>query len=45
MKQAELQFLQAALRSNDWNVSATARVLDISRDTLHRKIKEYNLTN
>jgi DNA-binding NtrC family response regulator len=43
MEQAERQFLRAALQSNNWNVSATARVLDISRDTLHRKIKEHNL--
>jgi transcriptional regulator of acetoin/glycerol metabolism len=33
-----------ALESVDWNKKEAARVLDISRGTLYRKIEEYGLT-
>jgi DNA-binding NtrC family response regulator len=44
MEEAEQQYLQAALTAHDWNVQSTARDLGISRDTLYRKIKKYNLS-
>jgi transcriptional regulator with PAS, ATPase and Fis domain len=42
IEEAERQILRGALESNNWNVSATARTLGLSRDTLHRKIKKYH---
>lgn len=39
----ERQRLVAALEANRWVVSRTARMLGISRSTLHRKIKKYGL--
>lgn len=35
--------IKAALKSTDWNVSKTARRLGVSRRTLYRKIKYFNL--
>lgn len=35
--------LTAALEHNEWNVSATAKHLAISRATLHRRLKLFNL--
>lgn len=43
IEEAERHLLKLALDAHDWNVSATARELGISRDTLYRKIKKYNL--
>ncbi|MCS7158435.1 MAG: sigma-54 dependent transcriptional regulator [Blastocatellia bacterium] len=43
VEEAERHLLKLALQAHDWNVSATARELGISRDTLYRKIKKYNL--
>ncbi|MCU0647265.1 MAG: sigma-54 dependent transcriptional regulator [Gemmatimonadaceae bacterium] len=41
---AERAFLLAKLRANDWNVSETARVLDMPRSNLYKKIERYGLT-
>jgi len=41
---AERAFLLAKLRSNDWNVSETARALDMPRSNLYKKIERYALT-
>uniref|UniRef100_A0A7C1TAI5 Sigma-54-dependent Fis family transcriptional regulator n=1 Tax=Agrobacterium albertimagni TaxID=147266 RepID=A0A7C1TAI5_9HYPH len=43
VEEAERHLLKLALRAHNWNVSATARELGLSRDTLYRKIKKYNL--
>ncbi len=43
LKQVELSHLKAALESTGWNISQTARQLDIDRGTLARKIKRYQL--
>jgi len=41
---AERAFLLSKLRENDWNVSETARALDMPRSNLYKKIERYALT-
>jgi len=41
---AERAFLLAKLRRFDWNVSETARELDMPRSNLYKKIEKYGLT-
>jgi two-component system nitrogen regulation response regulator NtrX len=41
---AERAFLLAKLRVFDWNVSETARALDMPRSNLYKKIERYGLT-
>ncbi len=41
---AECAFLQAKLQENGWNVSETARKLDMPRSNLYKKIEKYGLT-
>ena len=41
---AERAFLLAKLREYDWNVSETARALDMPRSNLYKKIERYGLT-
>ncbi len=41
---AERAFLLAKLRELDWNVSETARALDMPRSNLYKKIERYGLT-
>jgi two-component system nitrogen regulation response regulator NtrX len=40
---AERAFLLAKLRAFDWNVSETARELDMPRSNLYKKIERYGL--
>jgi two-component system, NtrC family, nitrogen regulation response regulator NtrX len=40
---AERAFILAKLRENDWNVSETARILDMPRSNLYKKIEKYGL--
>jgi two-component system nitrogen regulation response regulator NtrX len=42
--QAERAFLLGKLRAFDWNVSETARALDMPRSNLYKKIERYGLT-
>jgi two-component system, NtrC family, nitrogen regulation response regulator NtrX len=42
-EQAEKAFIQAKLREFDWNVSETARALDMPRSNLYKKIERYGL--
>ncbi len=42
--QAERAYLLAKLRAFDWNVSETARALDMPRSNLYKKIERYGLT-
>jgi two-component system nitrogen regulation response regulator NtrX len=41
---AERAFLLAKLRQHDWNVSETARALDMPRSNLYKKIERYALS-
>ena len=41
--QAERGFLLQKLREHDWNVSETARVIDMPRSNLYKKIERYGL--
>jgi two-component system nitrogen regulation response regulator NtrX len=41
--EAEKAFLVAKLQENDWNVSETARKLDMPRSNLYKKIEKYGL--
>jgi len=43
MEDAEKQLLEMALKAQDFNLKATAAELGISRGTLYRKIKKYNI--
>jgi two-component system, NtrC family, nitrogen regulation response regulator NtrX len=43
-QEAERAFLLAKLRAFDWNVSETARALDMPRSNLYKKIERYALT-
>ena len=40
---AERAFLVAKLRQYDWNVSETARALDMPRSNVYKKIERYGL--
>ncbi len=40
---AERVFLETKLRENDWNVTETARLLDMPRSNLYRKIERHAL--
>jgi two-component system nitrogen regulation response regulator NtrX len=42
-QQAERAFLAAKLEENNWNVSETARKLDMPRSNLYKKIERYGL--
>lgn len=35
--------LHTTLAATDWNISLTARVLELGRSTVHRKLKIYSL--
>jgi two-component system nitrogen regulation response regulator NtrX len=41
---AERAFILSKLREHEWNVSETARVIEMPRSNLYKKIERYNLT-
>ena len=41
---SERAFLRAKLRAFDWNVSETARAIDMPRSNLYKKIERHHLT-
>ncbi len=43
LQEAEKRLIQETLRDNDNNISKSARILNISRRTLHRKLHEYEI--
>ena len=42
-ERAERAFILAKLRENEWNVSETARAVDMPRSNLYKKIERYHL--
>ncbi|HUF49422.1 MAG TPA: sigma-54 dependent transcriptional regulator [Longimicrobiales bacterium] len=42
-ERAERAYIIAKLRENDWNVSETARSIDMPRSNLYKKIEKYSL--
>jgi two-component system nitrogen regulation response regulator NtrX len=42
-ERAERAFIVAKLREHDWNVSETARAIDMPRSNLYKKIERYAL--
>lgn len=45
MEDMERQHIVDALKKTDWNKAEAARLLEISRDTLYKKIKKYDLAS
>jgi two-component system NtrC family response regulator len=45
LKESEVEMIRRALDLNHWNITEAARSLGIARNTLHRKIKAFNLRN
>lgn len=45
LEDAECFMIQNALRKSDGNMTETSRLLHISRDTLYRKLKKYDLVS
>ena len=43
-EKAELAYITRKLRENDWNVSETARKIDMPRSNLYKKIEKYDLS-
>ncbi len=43
LKEAEIQHLQNVLESCDWSITQAAKMLDIDRVTLSRKMKRFNI--
>ncbi len=43
-ERAELAYITHRLRENDWNVSETARRIDMPRSNLYKKIEKHGLT-
>ncbi len=43
IEEIEREHLEKMLRHFNYNISTTARALDISRKTMHNKLKKYNI--
>jgi DNA-binding NtrC family response regulator len=43
LAEAERAHIVAVLDANEWNISSTARILEIDRGTLYHKIEKYGL--
>jgi two-component system, NtrC family, nitrogen regulation response regulator NtrX len=43
-ERAERAYILARLRENDWNISETARIVEMPRSNLYKKIERYGLT-
>jgi len=44
MKDIEKKHIKEALERTNWNKADAAKLLEISRDTLYKKIKKYNIS-
>ena len=42
-QESEKRFLAQKLRENDWNISETARALQIPRSALYKKLERYGI--
>jgi two-component system nitrogen regulation response regulator NtrX len=42
-ERAERAYILARLRAHDWNVSETARAIEMPRSNLYKKIERFNL--
>ena len=45
LQEPEKRIIIQALQALNWNRQETARILDINRTTLHKKINKYNIVN
>jgi len=43
LQEVEMLHIEKMLQRNEWNIARTARVLNIDRTTLHKKIKKFGL--
>jgi transcriptional regulator of acetoin/glycerol metabolism len=43
LQEMERIHIEKMLQRNDWNIAKTARLLNIDRSTLHKKIKKFGL--
>jgi two-component system response regulator HydG len=43
LEEAEIAHITKILNQEDWNISRTAKVLQVDRSTLHKKIRKYEL--
>lgn len=42
--EVEKEHIKKMLEQNDWNISRTAKILEIDRTTLHKKIQKYGIS-
>lgn len=45
LREAEIDAIQKSLAASGWNVSKAAKLLQIGRNTLYRKMEEYHISN
>ena len=45
LDEVECEHIRSTLTDTDWNISQAARLLNIDRVTLYRKIKKYKIKN
>jgi two-component system response regulator HydG len=43
LREMEKAYIQQILEENNWNVTQSAKILEINRVTLHKMMKRYNL--
>jgi len=43
LEQVEIEHIRRVLDEEDWNISRAAKVLEVDRTTLHKKIRKYDL--
>jgi two-component system response regulator HydG len=43
LEQVEIEHIRRVLDAEEWNVSRAAKILELDRTTLHKKIRKYNL--
>jgi two-component system response regulator HydG len=43
LEQVEIEHIRRVLDEEDWNISRAAKILEVDRTTLHKKIRKYGL--